>query len=201
MAKSEVVKRLENAWELLSDRIDQVHKEFLEHATKEELSDNYFVCWEEADIPFQLGRFFYQDKDDGKYGFHLEMHLTSRNFDGYKFSDNGNLEKVKDKLGKNARIDFLVEDGTVDLLSVCGEAKYFRYSIEGVARGGRTVLDSIEEDFEKLKAFTKYEICRYAVYTVLDKYYHRNEPKTWSKVKAKLDKMSEAGITVLMKEV
>ena len=129
------------------------------------------------------------------------MHLTSRNFDGYKFSDNGNLEKVKDKLGKKARIDFLVEDGTVDLLSVCGEAKYFRYSIEGVARGGRTVLDSIEEDFEKLKAFTKYEICRHAVYTVLDKYYHRNEPKTWSKVKAKLDKMSEAGITVLMKEV
>ena len=114
---------------MLSNRIDQAHEEFLEDADEEELADNHIICWEEADVPFQLGRFFYQGKDDGKYEFHLEMKLSPRNFDGYKFADNGNLEKVKEKLGRNAIIDFIVEDGSDDLLSACGEAKYFRYSI------------------------------------------------------------------------
>ena len=142
MNKSEVVKRLENAWEMLSDRIDKAHKEFLKDADEEDLADNHFICWEEADVPFQLGRFFYAVKDGRDYGFHLEMNLKSRNFDGYKFSDNGNLSKVRDKLRRNARIDFLVEGPSNDIFSVCGEAKYFRYSIEGISRGTRTITDA-----------------------------------------------------------
>ena len=129
------------------------------------------------------------------------MNLKSRNFDCYKFSDNGNLDKVREKLGKNIRIDFLVEDGTDDLLSVCGEAKYFRYSIEGISRGTRTIMDSIEDDFEKLKVFSKYDICRNTAYAVLDKYYHRFDKKSWAKAKLKLEKMKEAGINVFVKEV
>ena len=54
MAKSEAIKRLKNAWDLLCDRIDQVHEEFLEEANEEKLADKHFVCWEEADVPFQL---------------------------------------------------------------------------------------------------------------------------------------------------
>ena len=201
MGNVEVVKRLEKAWGLLSDRIDSAHEEFLEDADEEELADNHFVCWEEADVPFQLGRFFYHGKNDGRYEFHLEMNLKSRNFDGYKFSDDGNLDEAREKLRKNARIDFLVEDGTDDLLSVCGEAKYFRYSIEGISRGTRTILDAIEDDFEKLKIFSKYDICRNTVYAVLDKYYHSFDKKSWANAKLKLEKMKEAGINVFVKEV
>ena len=149
IANSDVIRRLEEGWHLLSERIDKAHREFLEDADEEELADNHFVCWAEADVPFQLGRFFYTTEDDGKYEYHVEMNLKSKNFDGYKFSDNGNLEKVRKKLGKNTRIDFLVEDSTDDLLAVCGEAKYFRYSVEGVSHGRITVLDAIDEDFEK----------------------------------------------------
>jgi hypothetical protein len=201
MAKSEVVKRLENAWEMLSDRIDNAHKEFLKNADEEDLAESHFVCWEEADVPFQLGRFFYADKDDGKYEFHLEMNLKSKNFEGYEFSDNGSLSKVQEKLGKNARIDFLIEETTSSTLSVCGEAKYFRYSIEGVSRGRITIIDAIKEDFEKLKTFSKYEICQDTVYAVLDKYYHRFDTKSWDKAKLLFEKMEDSGITVFMKEV
>ena len=201
MNKSEVVKRLENAWEMLSDRIDKAHREFLKDADEEDLADNHFICWEEADVPFQLGRFFYAEKDDGDYEFHLEMNLKSRNFDGYKFSDNGNLSKVRDKLGRNARIDFLVEGPSNDIFSVCGEAKYFRYSIEGISRGARTIIDAIQKDFEKLKIFSKYEVCQDTVYAVMDKYYHRFDTKSWDKAKSKFKKMEDLGITVFLKEV
>jgi hypothetical protein len=68
-----------------------------------------------------------------------------------------------EKLGRNAGIDFLVEDGTDNLLSVCGEAKYFRYSIEGVSHGRRTVFEVIDDDFEKLKLLNKHEIGRDSV--------------------------------------
>ncbi|MCL5989183.1 MAG: hypothetical protein M1166_02495 [Candidatus Thermoplasmatota archaeon] len=201
MAKSEVVKRLQNAWEMLSDRIDRAHKEFLKDADEEDLAESHFICWEEADVPFQLGRFFYSEKDDGKYEFHLEMNLKSKNFEGYEFSDNGNLSKVQEKLGKNARIDFLVAGPTNDIFPVCGEAKYFRYPIEGISRGTRTITDAIEEDFEKLRTFLKYEVCQNTVYAVLDKYYHRFDAKSWDKAKLLFEKMEDSGITVFMKEV
>ncbi len=201
MAKDEVIKRLENSWEMLSDRIDQAHKEFLKNAKEEDLAKEYLICWEEADVPFQLGRFFYPEEDDGRYEFHLEMHLTPNNFKGYTFSDNGNLAKVQHKLGKKVDIDFLVEDREDELLSVCGEAKYFRYKIEGTTRGRTTLLEAIEEDYERLRTFSQYKICSHTAYAVLDKYYHRSDPKLWNKAKSLLKEMEESGITVFVKEV
>ena len=58
IAKAEVVKRLEKAWEMLSNRIDEENEKFLEDPNEDQLAENYFVCWEESDVPFQLGRFF-----------------------------------------------------------------------------------------------------------------------------------------------
>ncbi len=200
MAKDEVIKRLENSWEMLSNRIDHAQMEFLKNAEEEDLANNHFICWEEADVPFQLGRYFYPERDDGRYEFHLEMRLTPNNFDGYTFSDNGNLAKVQHKLGKKVDIDFLVEDREDELLSVCGEANYFRYKIEGVSHGRRTLLEAIEEDYERLKTFSQYKICRHTVYAVLDKHYHRSDPKLWNKAKSLLKKMRESGITVFVKE-
>ena len=104
--------------------------------------------------------------------------MKSRNFDGYKFSDYGNLDEAREKLGEKRRIDFLVEDGNDDLLSVCGEAIYFRYSIEVISRGTRTLLEAIEDDFEKLKLFSEYDICRNTTYAVLDNYYHMFDRKS-----------------------
>jgi hypothetical protein len=199
--KAKVVERLEKAWEMLSDRIDNAHNEFLKNSNENELGDNHFICWEEADVPLQFGRFFYADKDEGDYEFHLEVNLKSRNFVGYKFCDNGNLSKVRDKLGRNARIDFLVEGSSNDIFSVCREAKYFRYSIEGISRGTRTIMDAINEEFEKLKIFLKNEICQNTVYVTLDKYYHRFDTKSWNKVKSIFEKMENSGITVLIMKV
>ena len=40
LSEYEVVKRLENAWEMLSDRIDNAHKEFLKNADEEDLAES-----------------------------------------------------------------------------------------------------------------------------------------------------------------
>jgi hypothetical protein len=75
MVKAKVVERLEKAWEMLSNRINKVHKEFLKNSNEDELGNNYFISWEEADVPFQFGRFFYAEKDDGDYEFHSDRIL------------------------------------------------------------------------------------------------------------------------------
>ena len=201
MAKAEVVKRLEKAWEMLSNRIDEENEKFLEDANEDQLAENYFVFWEESDVPFQLGRFFYLVNDDQKYVFHVETHLKSSNFDSYRFANNGNLERTRRALGKKAKVDFLIDDGSNDILVAIGEAKYFHYKVEGVSRGAKTVLGEVGKDFNRLTTFEKEKICRYTVFVVLDKYYHRYEPTTWNRVLAKLDKMKESGVIVFWKEV
>lgn len=95
---------------------------------------------------------------------------------------------VRRKLGKEIDMDFLVEDREEELLPVCGEAKYFRYTIEGVSHVRRTSLKAIEEDYERLKTFSQYKICRHTIYTVLDKHYHRSDPKLRNKAKSLLKK-------------
>lgn len=201
MREPDVIMRIEAAWKEISDNIYKQHKQFLKDNDENSLGDKHFVIWEEADIPFQIGRFLLADQDDGKYEFHLEMNLKSKNFDGYSFSDNGNLERVKKVLKRDARVDFLVDDLSNHQFPVIGEAKYFRYSIEGISRGRRDVLDEIQKDYEKLKTFIENKICKYGVYFVVDKWYHRNDPKTWNKIVKKLEKIESNGIYVFKKEV
>ena len=201
MAKAEVVKRLEKAWEMLSNRIDEENEKFLEDANDDELAGNYFVCWEESDVPFQLGRFFYLVNDDWKYVFHVETKLKPSNFKSYRIGYNGNLESARRALGKITKVDFLIEDRSTDIFVAIGEAKYFRYKVEGISRGTRTVLGEVGDGYNRLTTFEKEEICKYTVFVVLDKYYHRYEPTTWNRVLAKLDKMKESGVIVFWKEV
>jgi hypothetical protein len=89
------------------------------------------------------------------------MKLKSNNFDGYDFGDDGRLDRVRDYLGRETRIDFLIEDKTAGTMPLIGEAKYYHYLVEGVSRGGRNALDDIQRDYEKLKTFLKYGICKY----------------------------------------
>ena len=100
---------------------------------------------------------------------------------------------------KDVSQGIILEDNTTERR--CGEAKYFRYSIEGISRGTRTIIDAIEKDFEKLKTFSKYEVCQDTVYAVMDKYYHRFDTKSWDKAKSVFKKMEDSGITVFLKEV
>lgn len=57
-AKDEVIKRLENSWGMMSNRIDHPHEEFLKNAKDGDLANKHFICLEEAFVPFQVGRFF-----------------------------------------------------------------------------------------------------------------------------------------------
>ena len=201
MRKPDVIMRIDSAWKELSETIDKEHERYLKKHTQQQLAYEHFVIWEEADIPFQLGRFLLNNEDDGKFEFHLEMNLTSSNFDGYQFAENGSLEKVIKKLRKKTRVDFLVDDMSRDHFAAIGEAKYFRYSIEGISRGKRTVFEAIDDDYEKLKTFLENHVCKHGVYLVVDKYYHRREPQTWKKIAKRLNDIESKGIYVFRKEV
>jgi hypothetical protein len=201
MKKPEVVMRIEDAWKKLSNTIDKYHEEFLKHNDEEDLADNHIFIWEEADIPFQVGRFLLANQDVDKFQFHLEMNLKRKNFDGRAFSDNRSLDTIKEKLGRNARVDFLVDDMSPKHLAAIGEAKYFRYSIEGISRGKRNVMDAIDEDHEKLKLLVDNDVCKYGIYLVVDKWYHRNDPKKWKEIVKKLEKIESKKIYVFTKEV
>ena len=201
MRKPDVIMRIDSAWKELSETIDKENERYLKSHSEEELANNHFVIWAEKDIPFQLGRFLLDNEDDGKFEFHLEISLASSNFDGYKFADNGSLEKVRKKLGKKVRVDFLVDDMSGDHFAAIGEAKYFRYSVKGFSRGNRTVMEDIDYDFQKLKTFLENHICKYGVYLVVDNYYHRREPQTWKEIAKRLDYIESKGIYVFRKEV
>lgn len=199
MRKPDVIMKIEAAWNELSDTIDERQKGH----DQDSLANNHFVIWEEADIPFQIGRFLLNNQKNNKYEFHLEMNLTTKNFESYSFSDNGSLEEVKKvlKVKKSPRVDFLVDDRSNSIFPAIGEAKYFRYSIKSVSRGKRDAISDLDKDYKRLHAFIHNQICKYGVYFVVDHYYHRKEKEIWKKIKAKLNKIESDGIYVFTKEV
>jgi hypothetical protein len=194
--KPEVIVLLKKAWNLLEEYMKRETVNFAEHQHIKESDARFIVCWEEADVPFQLGHFFYNVEDKSNFDFHLEMNMRSRNFEDYTFTEG--LEKVKKKFkGKTLRVDFLIDDKSLNRLEVIGEVKYFRYSIENLSRGARDVITEIGKDFEKLRALRENGVCNHTVYVVMDYYYHRNEPKTWNNIQNRLTKMGNSGIKVL----
>ncbi len=199
MRKPDIIMKIEAAWNELSETIDERQKGL----DQDSLANNHFVIWEEADIPFQIGRFLLNNQKNDKYEFHLEMNLTTRNFESYLFSDNGSLEAVKKdlKVKKSPRVDFLVDDRSNIIFPAIGEAKYFRYSIKSVSRGKRDAISDIDKDHKRLLAFVKNKICKYGVYFVVDHYYHRKEKEIWKKIKARLNKIESHEIYVFTKEV
>ena len=48
MPKPIVIQRLDQAWKLLSEEIDEKNQRFIKNHGEEGLADNHFVCWEEG---------------------------------------------------------------------------------------------------------------------------------------------------------
>lgn len=151
--------------------------------------DEYLICWNEYDLMFHIGRFFYKilrERKEDKYSnihIHFEKNVNSDNFGGYDFA--GELGDFAKWLGytKGPKIDMIItnDDDEGSPFLVCAEIKFFhchsRYS------------NPTELDIRKLDALKKFRIAQKTVFILLDDYYCRQKKqKELNDIKNELNK-------------
>lgn len=163
--------------------------------------DLHWICWNEYDLMFHVGRFFYDilsKKREGDFSnleMHFEKNVSSANFSQYEFG--ANLERLKKALKRERvpKVDMIIayEDKPKKFL-LCAEAKYFRYSRR---YNTETPIDKINADIEKLRAIRDLKIAEKVVFILFDDYYWRHDKGTATAIKRRLNEISRDGITVL----
>jgi len=168
---------------------------------EKEAKEAHWICWNEYDLMFHIGRLFYDilsKKKEEKFSnieIHFEKNVNLTNFKDYEFKDR--LDELKKNLNmkKGPKVDMIVayEDRNESFL-LCAEVKYFHSP-----QFPKTPIQKIGDDIEKLKAIRDCEIAKRVVFMLLDDYYWYTDEKTANDIKHKLDeiKKDEKGITVL----
>lgn len=160
---------------------------------------SHWVCWDENDLTFHIGRFFYsilKDKQESLFS-NIEMHYEKKidrgNFAGYVFENE--LDELKTRLGmkEGPKVDLIAayENRPYRFL-LCAEAKCFR--------GGRfptDPIDVINKDIVKLIAIRDLRISHRIVFVLFDDYYWCNDVNTANAIQQRLNEIQQDGITVL----
>lgn len=208
----EIERMLKKAWKKFCDYYD---KKVPEYPTswgfnKKEAKESHWICWNEYDLTFRIGRFFYdilRKKKEEKFSnieIHFEKKVDSINFKGYEFENRleelkerliskGVIKKGKSKEGGGPKVDMIVayEDKNIPFL-LCAEVKYFH----GPCRY-ETPIQKIDVDIEKLKAIRDCRIAERIVFMLFDDYYWYTDEKTANAIQERLDEIQRDGITVL----
>jgi len=202
----EIEKMLVEAWEKLKGYYKEKAPKYRESwrpklKKEKDAKDSHWICWDEHDLMFHIGRFFYdilKEKKESLFSnieVHFEKKVDRVNFSGYVFEKK--LDELKAKLGMKGypKVDMIVakENSNASLL-LCAEAKYFRYSTDW--------KKAIKDDIEKLIAYRnkKFGITKRAVFMLFDDYYwYKRGGKTMKKIEDELEKIEKEknGITVL----
>jgi hypothetical protein len=155
-----------------------------------------WICWDEYDLTFHIGRFFYdilgKKEELSNIEIHLEKNVSPPNFNTYQFADR--LEELKRKLKKWPKVDIIVafEDSNASFL-LCAEVKCFRGT-----RYQKDPIPVINADIEKLIAIRDCEIAKKAVFILFDDYYWCNDEETANAIQQRLNEIQQQdGITVL----
>ena len=165
-----------------------------------------WICWNENDLTFHIGRFFYDilKKKENLFSnieIHLEKTVNPTNFKGYEFE--GKLEELKRRLinkevlkKRYPKIDMIAAyEDRKDSFLLCAEVKCFRYDQNHYAQDPNTVIN---KDIEKLKAIRDCEIARRVVFILFDDYYWYTNKNVADEIKNKLAKIErEENIKVL----
>jgi len=165
--------------------------------------ESHWICWNEKDLTFHIGRFFYdilKEKKESLFSnieIHFEKKVNHINFpDDYVFANR--LDELRARLGMNEgpEVDMIVAyDNRPYRLLLCAEAKCFRYSTDWEK--------AINEDIKKLRAYRDCKIAQKVVFILFDDYYWCHDKKTASNIQERLDEIrneeirNENGITVL----
>ena len=186
-------KILEKAWKKFCEYYDaEASKNSKSLDDEKKIKDSHWICWNESDLMLQLGRFFYKELEKNYSNSNIEMHfdkfLSKSNFGDYSFTKK--LQKLKKSLGRSPKVDLIItpEDSIAPFL-ICGEAKYFHYSVEAVFwKSRRTAEGVIEKDLKTLSKIKELGIAENVVFIIFDDYYYLNKPEKFKKIKKLLYK-------------
>ena len=195
----EIQQMLGEAWKFFCDYYD---KKVLEYIKSREDTEDYWICWNEYDLMFHIGRFFHdiltkgEEKKYANIEIHFEKNVNITNFKGYTFE--GRLDELKNKLEmKNGpKVDMIIayEDKDEPFL-LCAEVKCFHGPSE---RYGKKPIEKIREDIKKLKAIRDCEIAKRVVFILFDDYYWNTKKETANEIKHELERIEkDEGIKVL----
>jgi len=207
----EIEKMLVEAWGKFCDYYDTKaprYRDSWRPKLKEKQAKNsHWICWNEYDLMFHVGRFFYdilKGKKESLFSnieMHFEKIINYTNFKDYEFKDQlENLKKeLKKKKGQHGpKVDMIVayEDKSSPFL-LCAEAKHFHGPPN--YHDNKTPVQKIDADIAKLEAIRKLGIAKEVVFILFDDYYHYQENKeTANKIQKELDRIEkEDGIKVL----
>ena len=166
---------------------------------KESVKDLIWICWNEYDLMFHVGRFFndlLSEKKEERFSnieIHFEKNINFTNFKGYKLENQ--LENLNKQLNKWPKVDMIIvqEDSNASFL-LCAEAKYFHSKV----RWTTTPIALINADIAKLKAIRDLGIAKRVVFILFDDYYYCHDKETANAIRQRLNEIErQDGITVL----
>jgi len=200
----EVERMLKEAWnKFFNDYYNKLTPKFIEQweiKEKKEAEESHWICWNEYDLMFHIGRLFYKilsEKKEEKYSniqIHFEKNVNVSNFSDYNFENRLGELKEKLKMKRGPKIDIIIAyENRLDPFLLCAEVKFFH------GRPYEDPIEQIKRDIEKLKAIRSCNIAEKVVFMLLDDYYFYADKKTSNDIKNKLDeiKINDKGITIL----
>ena len=203
---NEIQQMLKEAWGNFCDYHKKYAPEYpkLWEFNEKKAKESHWICWNEYDLMFHIGRHFYdilrKKKEDiySNIEMHFEKNVNRNNFEDYEFEDRlGKLNKILN-MKRGPKIDLIIayESRNRPFL-LCAEVKCFHSPAE---RYYKTAIDKIREDIEKLKAIREYKIAQSVAFMLFDDYYwctKGNEEKA-NNIKHELERIEkEEGILVL----
>ena len=201
---NQIEQMLVEAWEKFCDYYDTKAPRYQDSwrpkLDEKSARDSHWICWDEYDLTFHIGRFFIdilKEKKESLFSnieIHFEKMVNSNHFPGYVFENK--LDELKTKLGmkEGPKVDLIVayENRPYRFL-LCAEVKCFRST-----RFMSDPIDVINKDIEKLKALRDLKIAKKVVFVLFDDYYWCNDEKAANSIQERLDVIrNENGITVL----
>ncbi len=192
---AEIEKILEKSWNKFIEYYNE-QIAFLSNNqnNKENVKGDYWICWNEYDLMFHVGRIFYEtlkEEKEKKYTnihIHFEKKVNKNNFQDYYFEDM--FVELSKKLGyekdsQGPKIDMIITyEDKLDPFLVCVEMKYFHGHQWGKA------TDLIKNDIKKLKALKECGIAQKTIFMLLDNHYCRKKTHaTVNEIKTYLNKI------------
>jgi len=172
--------------------------------------ESHWICWDEHDLVFHIGRFFYdilKEKKESLFSnieIHFEKPLVPNHFRDYVFGTEKCLDILRTRLIENRvlssgypKVDLIVaqEDSNASFL-LCAEVKCFRSPPN--YHDNETPIDKINADIAKLNAYRDLGIAKKVVFILFDDYYWCNDVNTANVIQQRLDEIrNENKITVL----
>ena len=192
MEKEKIKKITESAWRMFCKYYDRKAPGYSKTLDVKKAKNSHWICWNESDLMLQFGKFFYKELGDANSDIeiHFDKNLKRADFEDYDFVDK--LEKLKNSLGRPPKVDLIIaSEDSLDPFLMCGEAKYFHYSVEKINQNTKTAEGVIEKDLKTLSKIKDLGIAKNVVFIVFDDYYYLNEPEKCKKIKNLLNKYNK----------